>query len=144
MRHSEQPPIRHSLWVAAGVVIEERKVLLSQRRSGTHLAGAWEFPGGKVEPGEDPRETARRELREELGIEVVVGEILDVAYHVYGDKAITLMFFNATRTAESEAPRALEVADVRWTPLHELQQLEFPPADAAVLRKVISILEASP
>jgi 8-oxo-dGTP diphosphatase len=137
-------PTHTSVWVAAGVVIEDRTVLLSQRRSGTHLAGAWEFPGGKVEAGEDPRETARRELREELSIEVVVGEILDVAYHVYDDKAVTLMFFHASRTAASEAPRAIEVADVKWTPLSELQRLAFPPADAVVLRKVISILKATP
>ncbi|HEY6462348.1 MAG TPA: NUDIX domain-containing protein, partial [Polyangiaceae bacterium] len=53
--------------VAAAVMVEGRRVLVTQRKAGTHLAGAWEFPGGKVEAGEDPREALRRELREELG-----------------------------------------------------------------------------
>src|ERR1700733_927209 len=60
--------------VAAAVLIEDGRVLLTQRKPGTHLAGAWEFPGGKVEAGEDPREALRRELREEVGIEAQVGE----------------------------------------------------------------------
>ena len=60
-------------------------MLLSQRKPGTHLAGAWEFPGGKVEPGEDPREALVRELREEVGIEAVVTEVVDVTFFRYED-----------------------------------------------------------
>ena len=90
-----------------------------QRKSGTHLAGAWEFPGGKVEAGEDPREALQRELREELGIEVQVGEIVDVTFHRYPtrrgrSKAVLLLFFEARRDAGSADPRALDVAAVRW------------------------------
>ncbi|MGH7330454.1 MAG: (deoxy)nucleoside triphosphate pyrophosphohydrolase, partial [Polyangiaceae bacterium] len=71
--------------VSAGVIIEKSHVLLTQRKAGAHLEGMWEFPGGKVEPGEDPRAALVRELREELGIEVNVGEAVDVTFHRYDD-----------------------------------------------------------
>ena len=99
-------PLLPTVIVAAGVVIEGGRVLLSQRKRGTHLAGAWELPGGKVDAGEDPREAVRRELREELGIEVTVGEILDVTFHRYADanKSVLLLFFEASRVPGSAAP----------------------------------------
>src|SRR5579859_4098246 len=98
--------------VAAGIMIEHKRVLLTQRKAGGHLAGLWEFPGGKVEAGEDPREALRRELEEELGIVVQVGEIVDVTFHTYADvdKAVLLLFFEASRLPGSGEPRALDVA----------------------------------
>jgi 8-oxo-dGTP diphosphatase len=134
--------------VSAAVLIEGGRVLLTQRRSGTHLAGAWEFPGGKVEAGEDPRDALRRELREEVGIETRVGEIVDVAFHCYADapdggKAVLLLFFEAEREAGSGEPRAIDVAAVRWARADELDPGAFPPADVAVLRKVVARLEGA-
>jgi 8-oxo-dGTP diphosphatase len=128
--------------VAAAVLVEDRRVLLTQRKTGTHLAGAWEFPGGKAEPGEDPREALARELREEIGIEARVGEIVDVTFHRYEDaqKAVLLLFFEAARAPGSPEPRALDVADVRWAGPDELDERAFPPADVAVLRKVRLLL----
>jgi 8-oxo-dGTP diphosphatase len=128
----------NTVLVAAAVMIEEGRVLLSQRKPGTHLAGAWEFPGGKVEPGEDPREALRRELREELGIEASVGEIVEVTFHRYedADKAVLLLFFEASRVAGSPEPRALDVAAFRWAGKGDLRDEEFPPADVAVLGKL--------
>lgn len=124
--------------VAAGVTIEGRKVLLSRRKQGTHLSGLWEFPGGKVEAGEDPREALRRELAEELGIDVDVGEIIDVTFHRYdeAEKAVLLLFFEASRKAGSPEPRPLDVAEVRWAEAADLDPSAFPPADLAVLAKV--------
>jgi 8-oxo-dGTP diphosphatase len=124
--------------VAAGVVIEDGRVLLTQRKTGTHLAGAWEFPGGKVEAGEDPRRALQRELREELGIEAVAGEILDVTFHRYEDaeKAVLLLFFEVARTAGSPAPAALDVAAFKWATAADLDPALFPPADVVVLKKV--------
>jgi 8-oxo-dGTP diphosphatase len=128
--------------VVAAVAIEDGRVLLTQRKSGTHLAGAWEFPGGKVEEGEDPRDALRRELREEIGIETNVGEIVDVTFHRYADadKAVLLLFFETTRAAGSPEPRAIDVAAVRWATAAELDDRDFPPADVAVLRKVRDLL----
>jgi 8-oxo-dGTP diphosphatase len=127
-----------SIVVSAGVVVEGGCVLLTQRKSGTHLAGAWEFPGGKVEPGEDPRDALARELKEELGIDTHVGEILDVAFHRYeeADKAVLLLFFEATRTPSSRDPAPLDVADFTWAGADALDPSRFPPADIAVLGKV--------
>jgi 8-oxo-dGTP diphosphatase len=124
--------------VAAAVVVEARRVLVTQRKAGTHLEGAWEFPGGKVHPGENPRDTLRRELAEELGIDVVAGEIVDVTFHRYEDvgKAVLLMFFEATRVPGSADPRALDVAAFAWASADDLDPSRFPPADADVLRKV--------
>jgi 8-oxo-dGTP diphosphatase len=124
--------------VAAAVVIEEGRVLLTQRKAGTHLEGAWEFPGGKVEAGEDPREALVRELREEIGVETTAGEVIDVTFHRYEDaqKAVLLLFFEATRAPASPPPQALDVAAFRWASADDLDPALFPPADVAVLRKV--------
>ena len=132
MLENEAPPVI----VSAGVIVEGARVLLSQRKSGTHLAGAWEFPGGKVEAGEDPRDALARELREELGIEVEVGDPLEITFHRYAMKSVLLLFVAAKRKAGSAEPRALDVAAVRWAGIDELRDEEFPPADVAVLAKV--------
>ena len=124
--------------VAAGILIENGKVLLSRRKEGSHLAGMWEFPGGKAEPGEDPRAALRRELEEELGIQTRIGEIVDVAFHRYddADKAVLLLFFEAVREPGSPEPSAIDVAEVAWCGPERLDPAAFPPADVAVLAKV--------
>lgn len=118
-------------------MVENGRVLVTQRKAGTHLAGAWEFPGGKLLPGEDPRVGLRRELREELGIDALVGEIVDVTFHEYpdADKAVLLMFFEATRSVGSSPPQALDVAAFAWFGPEDLEPARFPPADESVLRK---------
>jgi 8-oxo-dGTP diphosphatase len=129
--------------VAAGVIVERGLVLLAQRKPGTHLAGAWEFPGGKVFAGEDPREALRRELREELGIEVTVGEIVDVTFHRYDPRTtVLLLFFEATRVPGTPEPRAIDVARFEWAGVEALDPTRFPPADVAVLQKVRSRLRS--
>jgi 8-oxo-dGTP diphosphatase len=124
--------------VAAGAIIERGRVLLTRRKAGTHLEGLWELPGGKVQPGEDPREALRRELREELGIEVTVGEVIDVTFHRYEEaqKSVLLLFFEATRLEGSAEPRAIDVAALEWAGALGLEPGRFPPADRAVLQKL--------
>jgi 8-oxo-dGTP diphosphatase len=131
-----------TLLVTAAVVVEHGRVLVTQRKAGTHLAGSWEFPGGKVLPGEDPRAGLKRELAEELGVEAMVGEIVDVAFHEYpeADKAVLLLFFEAERTARSAAPAALDVAAFDWFGPEDLDPSRFPPADVSVVAKVKSRL----
>jgi 8-oxo-dGTP diphosphatase len=126
--------------VAAAVCIEAGRVLLSQRKRGTHLAGAWEFPGGKVEPGEDPRDALRRELVEELAFVAWIGAPVEVTFHAYETKDVLLLFFEASRVAGSPDPKPLDVADVRWARADELCDDEFPPADLAVLARVRALL----
>lgn len=124
--------------VAAAVLVEGGRVLLTQRKAGAHLAGKWEFPGGKVEPGEDPRAALRRELAEELGIDAEVGEIVDVTFHRYEDaqKAVLLLFFEAARRPGSPEPQSLDVAAFQWAGADALDPALFPPADVAILDKV--------
>ena len=128
--------------VAAGVLLEQGRVLLTQRKSGSHLEGMWEFPGGKVEPGEDPKDALIRELREELGIATAVDDILDVTFHRYdeADKAVLLLFYRVRRTSGSADPQALDVAAFTWATLSDLDPAKFPPADVAVLTKVRALL----
>lgn len=122
--------------VAAAVIVEGGRVLLSQRKPGQHLAGAWELPGGKVEPGEDPRDALARELTEELGITCSVGAPVEVTYHRYPEKAVLLLFFEARRVTGSAEPSAVDVAAVRWAAAGELRDEDFPPADVPVLARV--------
>jgi 8-oxo-dGTP diphosphatase len=134
------PPL---VLVAAAVVIERARVLLTQRKTGTHLAGAWEFPGGKVEPDEDPRDALVRELREEIGVEAAVGDIVEVTYHRYATKTVLLLFYAAALADGSPPPAPLDVAAVRWAEAGDLRDDLFPPADVAVLAKVRARLAAA-
>lgn len=137
---SEEKP-KAPVIVAAAVLIADGRVLLSQRKAGTHLEGAWEFPGGKVEAGEDPRAALVRELREELGIEVEVGAPVEITFHRYPMKDVLLLFFEARILEGSPAPSALDVAAIRWAGASELDDREFPPADVAVLGRVRTMLD---
>lgn len=134
---------RAPVLVSAAVIIEGDRVLLSQRKRGTHLELAWEFPGGKVEPGEDPRVALARELEEELGIQCDVGAPVEVTFHAYPEKDVLLLFFEATRRPGSADPRALDVAAVRWAAASELRDEEFPPADVAILQRIRARLHAA-
>jgi mutator protein MutT len=126
------------LLVAAGIVVEAGRVLVAQRKPGGHLAGLWEFPGGKVAEKEDPREAVRRELAEELALDVMVGEVVDVTFHRYTDaeRPILLLFFDAVRRPGSSEPCAIDVAAFEWAGPEALQDDRFPAADRLVLAKV--------
>jgi len=129
--------------VAAGVLVENGRVLLAQRKPDAHLGGAWELPGGKVEEGEDPRDALRRELAEELGIDVTVGEVVDVTFHWYeqAGKNILLLFFDVTRVPGSPDPRAIDVAAFEWSDAAGLDPARFPAGDVAVVAKLRARLE---
>ena len=113
--------------VVAGIVWRDREVLVSRRYDDAHLGGLWEFPGGKLEPGETEPEALQRELREELGIEVEVGEAWGELVHDYDDRRVSLSFWFAE--VRGGTPQPLEVAEVRWVPVGELDSLDFPGAD---------------
>ncbi|MGB5365169.1 MAG: 8-oxo-dGTP diphosphatase MutT [Polyangiales bacterium] len=120
--------------VAAAVVIREGRVLLTLRVEGQHLAGMWEFPGGKLEDGESPEEALVRECREECGIDVDVGEILDVAHHRFPEKDVLLLFYRCgLRGGEV---RHLQVADHAWVLPTELDRYSLPPADERVVARI--------
>lgn len=120
--------------VAAAVVIRDGRVLLTRRAEGQHLAGMWEFPGGKLEPRESPEEALVRECREECGIEVEVNEILDVTHHRYPDKDVLLLFYRCE--LGSGEVRHLQVADHAWVAPPELDRYPLPPADERIVARI--------
>ena len=120
--------------VAAAVVIRDGRVLLTRRAEGQHLAGMWEFPGGKLEDGESPEEALVRECREECGIDVEVGEILDVTHHRFPDKDVLLLFYRCGLRAGDV--RHLQVADHAWVAPAELDRYPLPPADGPVVARI--------
>ena len=117
--------------VAAALVFREGKLLITQRYAQAHLGGLWEFPGGKREPKESFEECLVRELREELGIEVTVGELVESITHEYPEKTVHLKFYHC-RWKEHE-PQPLGCSAFRWVTAPELRDYEFPAADARLL-----------
>lgn len=122
--------------VVAGVLFEGGRVLLTQRKAGTHLEGLWEFPGGKIGEDEDPRDALVRELREEIGVEVVVGAPIENTFWRYPQKTVLLLFYEVTRKPGSPEPRIVDVADMRWATRADLDTLSFPPADVDVVERI--------
>jgi 8-oxo-dGTP diphosphatase len=118
--------------VACAVIEREGRVLAARRSAGQSLAGKWEFPGGKLEPGETAAAALAREIREELALDVRVGAPLPPRDHDYGTFAITLVPFLCTLATDAEAhPREHDA--VRWCTPVELTALEWAPADLPVL-----------
>jgi len=122
--------------VSAGLVFRNGQVLITRRHPEAHLGGLWEFPGGKREPDETFEQCLVRELREELGIEVEVGELLESLTHSYPDKTVHLKFFRC-RWSRHE-PRPLGCAEFKWTGRAGLGEYPFPAADARLLEKLRS------
>ena len=119
----------------AGVLVDPAgRVLLAQRPAGKHLAGMWEFPGGKLEPGETAQAGLARELREELGIETGPGEPLTRVPWAYGEKRLLLDAW-LLRRWERE-PLALEHAALQWADPHTVDLALLAPADRAILQAV--------
>ena len=116
--------------VSAAVIHRGGRILITRRPTGKHLGGLWEFPGGKVAPGESAADALRREILEELGARVVVGETLETVDWQYPDKRVRLVFF---RCAVEDEPRALEGQELAWVRPAELSGYEFPAADARLI-----------
>lgn len=126
--------MRKRVQVVAGLLEREGSILVDRRRRGTHLEGLWEFPGGKIEPGETPEQALVRELREELGVESTVVGIVATIEHAYPDFDLSLALYAVEFRGE---PVALEVAEVRWVPAGELAALPMPPADVPLVDAVL-------
>jgi mutator protein MutT len=117
--------------VCAAVIERDDEFLVTRRLDGTHLAGAWEFPGGKCDAGESLEACLVRELREELAVTCTVGQKLFEATHQYADRRIELHFF-ACRLQGEPTPQLGQ--EMRWVARGGLTQLTFPPADDELIR----------
>ena len=117
--------------VAAAVIERDGAFLVTRRLQGTHLAGTWEFPGGKCEEDEPLDACLWREIREELGVRCEVGGRVAQVTHDYPDRRIELHFFVCVLHGD---PVPLLGQEMRWVPRAQLAELEFPPADEELVR----------
>ncbi len=122
--------------VSAGLVFRDGKLLITQRHAGAHLGGLWEFPGGKRECNESFEACLVRELREELGIEVTVRELIETVEHDYPEKRVCLSFFRCDWQANE--PRALGCPAFEWITRDQLLNYEFPAADERLIHRLRS------
>jgi mutator protein MutT len=119
--------------VVAAVVERDGRYLITRRLEGTHLAGLWEFPGGKTLPGEKPEDALRRELKEELGVEAVVGELIETVDWTYPEKSVRLLFFRCALQGE---PCPQERQELLWVEAGELPAYQFPAADLRLVERL--------
>ena len=118
--------------VAVAAVIEhDGAFLVTRRQRGVHLEGLWEFPGGKVDPAETHGDALRREIVEELDVDVTVRDLVLTTSHAYPDRTVVLYFYSCELLG---APRPLLGQEMRWVRREDLADLVFPPADEELIR----------
>ena len=136
-----KPAGKRLLLVAACALVDaDGRVLLAQRPEGKQLAGLWEFPGGKVEPGETPEECLIRELHEEIGIETEIPCLapLTFASHSYDDFHLLMPLFVCRRFRGIAQPR--EGQALKWVRPKQMRDYPMPPADAPLIPFLIDLL----
>jgi 8-oxo-dGTP diphosphatase len=121
---------RDVIVVVAAVVERDDAFLVTRRLEGTHLAGLWEFPGGKCDPGEGHEACLAREMREELAVDVRVGPKILTVTHDYPERSVALHFYECDLLAEP-APQLGQ--EMQWVPRSGLRDLSLPPADAELI-----------
>ena len=121
------------LVVVAAVVERGDRVMLCQRLPDAHNGLKWEFPGGKLEPGESPEAALARELKEELGIDVAVGRVRDAVFHRYPDRDVLVLFYGCAIVAGT--PRTVQCNAVAWAAPGEMAGYDFAGADRAFVER---------
>lgn len=121
--------------VTAALLRDGARILIARRNPGGHLAGLWEFPGGKIEPGETPEQCLQRELKEELGFDTEIGDFFCFTEYDYGDRIIRLHVYHARWLSGSLVLTAHDRA--KWVTVGEMENHDFPPADKPVIEALI-------
>jgi len=123
---------KKTIQVTAGFIRDEEKILITRRLPGAHMAGLWEFPGGKQEDGETLETCIEREIKEELGIHIRAGiEVLSVE-HEYENKIVVLHFFECSY--KDGKPQGLDGQEIKWVYPDDLMDYSFPPPDLRALK----------
>ncbi|MCX7571742.1 8-oxo-dGTP diphosphatase MutT [Tumebacillus sp. DT12] len=115
---------------------EKNEVLCALRSQTMSMPGLWEFPGGKIEPGETPQQSLCREIREELGCDIEVGELVADATHEY--PAITVRLITYHATVVNGTPQATEHEKLTWLPIQDLPTLDWAPADLPTIEVLLA------
>lgn len=121
--------------VVGAVIVRDGKILAAQRGEGTTLAGMWEFPGGKIESGETPKEALQRELVEELLCEAEIGDHVETVAHEYDFGIVNLACYYATLIKGE--PQLTEHAEIRWIAPADLSSVEWAPADIPAVKQIM-------
>jgi len=124
--------------VVAGVIERGGRYLITQRRAGAVLPLLWEFPGGRVEAGENDAAALKREVRHRLGVDVTPGQLISFVTHPYEKYSVDLYLYECE--LESGEPTAVNVADFRWVPSTEFDRYEFTPADELSMSKLLGVV----
>ena len=122
------------LAVCAAVIRHDEKILLTKRPANKPHGGLWEFPGGKIEAGESPHQSLRREIREELDIDISIGQVLETVYHHYDWGNVLIIAYHCSW--QSGTIRHLEVADHHWVTASRLHEYNILPADLPIIAKI--------
>ena len=122
--------------VTAAIIIEDQNVLITQRHSDDAMGEKWEFPGGKIEPGETPQACLRRELYEELGIIVEVQEFYSASKYAYDHITIQLLAYKAVIQVGQITLHTHQA--YQWVPMQELLRFDFSEADKPIVEKLIA------
>lgn len=129
---SDKQPLR----VTAAIIRRPGQILLARRQRGDHLAGHWEFPGGKIEDGETPEECLARELEEEFGVGAEVGRFITSSCHAYDTREIELLAYEAEL---AEGPWNLDSHDeTSWVGVRELLSYDLAPADIPIAEQLVA------
>lgn len=127
------------LAVVCALIERDGHVLMAQRPAHKHLGGKWEFPGGKVEPGETPEAALHRELQEELGCTVEILRALVPHTHAYATVTVQLIPYVTRLLPSSGTPQTHEHAALRWVPAGELLALDLPDADLPIIADYLRV-----
>ena len=128
-----RPPIR----VVDAVIAEGGRYLITQRRPTAVLPLLWEFPGGRVEPGESDADALKREVRHRLSVDIEVGQLISFVSHPYEHYVVDLHLYDC-RVISGQL-RAVNVHDFRWVTSDEFDRLPFTPADEASMNKLLGL-----